>query len=99
MKKYIFVIIILFNTCIINAQVPVSKVPFTYVIDYTYNQAVMPEFRINFSSGIPSLYHPGAGLRYLGRFGFGGMVFDNRKVPFEEYKQQIREYLKFLKEN
>ena len=80
------------------AKVPTSYVPFTYVINYEENQAIKPEFRDNFVNGAPTLFHPGSGLRYLGRFGFGSTVMDNRHTPYGMYKKQIQDYLEFLHE-
>ncbi len=96
MRKFILLILVIFNFCLVFAQAPVSHIPFTYVIDYTNEQEVLPEFRGNFSTGVPTLFHPGSGMRYLGRFGFGGMVLDNRNIIFNEYKEQIQDYLKYL---
>ena len=98
LKSPISLIIILFNCCFVWAQKPVTQVPFTYVIDYTNNQESLPEFRSNFSNGVPTLFHSGSGMRYLGRFGFGGMVLENRTIAYQDYLQQIQDYLEFLRQ-
>lgn len=79
-----------------HAGNPTSSVPFTYVINYTVNQAIDPEFRTRFDTAVPALYHPGSDLRFFGRFGFGTGVIENRHTPYNEYKQQITDYVKFL---
>ena len=79
------------------AAAPTSQVPFTYVIDYTPLQETDPDFRGHFSQATPTLYHPGYDLRYLGRFGFGGMVAAYRNMPYADYEAQQKEYLQFLR--
>jgi len=75
----------------------VTQAPFTYVIDYTPLQETAPEFKDKLSQATPTLYHPGYDMRYLGRFGFGGMVAPYRNIPYETFSQEIKEYIRFLR--
>ncbi|HPI73134.1 MAG TPA: beta-galactosidase trimerization domain-containing protein [bacterium] len=76
---------------------PTSRLPFTYVIDYASLQETDPDFRRQFLQAAPTLFHPGPELRYLGRFGFGGMVTPYRNMPYATYEAQVKEYLQFLR--
>lgn len=96
MKKLVCVVFICFLASTGFTQKPVTQVPFTYYIDYTPNQTVLPEFRKRFETEVPTLFHPGSDLRFFGRFGFGSTVQENRFTPFNVYEQQTREYLDFL---
>jgi hypothetical protein len=73
-----------------------TQVPFTYVIDYTALQATNPEFRELLAAATPTLYHTGYEMRYLGRFGFGGMVAPYRNTPYATFLQEMKEYTRFL---
>lgn len=96
MKKIILILTLIFLAGTGLAHGPKTQVPFTYYIDYTPDQSILPAFRENFETEVPTLFHPGSDLRYFGRFGFGATVLESRFTPYETYEQQTRDYLKFL---
>lgn len=75
---------------------PVTRVPFTYEINYSREQAKNERFKGRFEHSVPVLYHAGADLRYLGRYGFGSTVYGSRKVAYPQYVEETRAYLDFL---
>lgn len=77
---------------------PTTSVPFTYEIDYREGQAEDPAYLQRFQEAPPDLFHGGADLRYLGRFGFGAMVYESRSVSHEQWRETVGAYTRALHE-
>jgi hypothetical protein len=80
------------------ADVPVTKVPFIYETNRISGQATDPEFRKRFDDGAPAYYHLRSEYRFLGRYGFGGMVLEMRSEDYDTFLREMRDHTDFLHE-
>ena len=97
MIGFICIVGLLFCTSQLQADEPITKAPFSYIIDYQVGQSTDKEFRKHFDLDAPALYHPGSDLRLLGRYGFGSMVTANRTDDFEKFMAEAKDYSAFLR--